>query len=155
MASTLTGQLRERVGKGAARELRRNEMVPAIIYGDNKDPLAIALPYKEVQQAIYGGGFLTHVMSVEVDGTAHQVLPKDYQLDPVRDFPIHVDLLRVGRRTIVTVEITVNFQNEDAAPGLTEGGVLNVVRHTVEVHAPATRHPGILHGGPDGPGDGR
>ena len=141
MAASLTGQKRDRVGKGAARELRRNNMVPAVIYGDNKDPLPIALPYKELQMAIFGGGFLTHVMEIDVDGEKHSVLPKDYQLDPVRDFPIHVDLLRVGRRTIVTVEITVNFENEDAAPGLQEGGVLNVVRHAVEVNAPATAIP--------------
>ena len=141
MAASIKGQLRERVGKGAARELRRNKMVPAVIYGDNKDPLPIALPYKETQMAIYGGGFLTTLMDVEVDGTTHSVLPKDYQLDPVRDFPIHVDLLRVGRKTVVTVEITVNFENEDKSPGLEQGGVLNVVRYAVEVNAPANAIP--------------
>ena len=138
--ASLQGQLRERVGKGAARELRRNNMVPAVIYGDSKDPLPIALPLKEVSMAIYGGGFLTHVMNVEVDGQSHSVLPKDFQLDPVKDFPLHVDLLRVGRKTIVTVEIPVSYENEDDAPGL-QGGVLNVVRHTVEVNAPATSIP--------------
>ena len=141
MASSLQGQVRDRVGKGAARELRRNQMVPAVIYGDGKDPLPIALPYKEVQMAIFGGGFLTTVMDVEVDGTKHSVLPKDYQLDPVRDFPVHVDLLRIGRKTVVTVEITVDFQNEDASPGLEGGAVLNVVRHTVEVNVPANAIP--------------
>ena len=141
MASSLTGQLRTRVGKGAARALRRDNMVPAVIYGDNKDPLPIALPYKEVQMAIFGGGFLTHVMKLDIEGEEHNVLPKDYQLDPVRDFPIHVDFLRVGRRTIVTVEIPVTFENEDASPGLSGGGVLNVVRHAVEVNAQANRIP--------------
>ena len=141
MATSFQGQKRERVGKGAARELRRNDLVPAVIYGDSKDPLPIALPRKEVSMAIFGGGFLTHVIEVDVDGTKHSVLPKDYQLDPVRDFPLHVDLLRVGRRTVVTVEIPVHFENEDASPGLTEGGVLNVVRHAVEVNAPANAIP--------------
>ena len=141
MAASLTGQKRDRVGKGAARELRRNNMVPAVIYGDNKDPLPIALPYKELQMAIFGGGFLTHVMDVEIEGEKHSVLPKDYQLDPVRDFPVHVDLLRVGRKTIVTVEIPVVFENEDASPGLEGGGVLNVVRHAVEVNVPANAIP--------------
>ena len=141
MATSLQGQLRDRVGKGAARELRRNSMVPAVIYGDNKDPLPIALPYKETQLAIFGGGFLTHVIDVEIDGTKHSVLPKDYQLDPVKDFPLHVDLLRVGRKTVVTVEIPVAFENEDASPGLDQGGVLNVVRHAVEVNAPANAIP--------------
>ena len=139
--SDLQGQRRERVGKGAARELRRNKMVPAVIYGDSKEPLPIALPYKELQQRIFGGGFMTSVLKLDIDGDEHQVLPKDYQLDPVRDFPVHVDFLRVGRRTIVTVEIPVHFNNEDASPGLSGGGVLNVVRHTVEVNVPANNIP--------------
>ena len=139
--SDLQGQRRERVGKGAARELRRNKMVPAVIYGDSKEPLPIALPYKELQQRIFGGGFMTSVLKLDIDGDEHQVLPKDYQLDPVRDFPVHVDFLRVGRRTVVTVEIPVHFNNEDASPGLSGGGVLNVVRHTVEVNVPANNIP--------------
>ena len=139
--SDLTGQLRQRVGKGAARELRRNKMVPAVIYGDSKEPVSIALPYKELQMAIYGGGFMATVLELDIEGEKYSVLPKDYQLDPVRDFPVHVDFLRVGRRTRVTLEIPVNFLNEDASPGLSEGGVLNVVRHTVEVSVQANKIP--------------
>jgi large subunit ribosomal protein L25 len=137
----LEGQLRERVGKGAARELRRNAMVPAVIYGDNKDPIAIALPYKELSMKVHGGGFMTTIATIKVDGQEHRVLPKDYQLHPVRDFIEHVDLLRVSKKTVVTVEIPVVFENEETCPGLKEGGVLNVVRYVVEVNCPADSIP--------------
>ncbi|MEP1209378.1 MAG: 50S ribosomal protein L25/general stress protein Ctc [Rhizobiaceae bacterium] len=137
----LEAQARDRVGKGAARELRRNSMVPAVIYGDKKPPLGIALPHKDVTMRVYGGGFMTTILSIDVDGESHQVLPKDYQLHPVSDKVLHVDLLRVSRRTVVTVEIPVNFINEEECPGLKAGGVLNIVRHTVEVNVPATSIP--------------
>lgn len=140
-ANKLEAQARDRVGKGAARELRRNAMVPAVIYGDKKPPLGIALSHKEVTMRVYGGGFMTNILTIDVDGESHQVLPKDYQLHPVSDQVMHVDLLRVSRRTVVTVEIPVNFINEDICPGLKAGGVLNVVRHTVEVNVPATSIP--------------
>ena len=140
-ANKLEAQARDRVGKGAARELRRNAMVPAVIYGDKKPPLGIALSHKEVTMRVHGGGFMTNILSIDVDGETHQVLPKDYQLHPVTDQVMHVDLLRVSRRTVVTVEIPVNFLNEDTCPGLKAGGVLNVVRHTVEVNVPATSIP--------------
>ena len=137
----LEAQLRDRVGKGAARELRRNKMVPAVIYGDNKDPLPIALPAKEITQKVHGGGFMTTLATIKVGDESHRVLPKDVQFDPVRDFIIHVDLLRVSRKTIVTVEVPVNFENEDTSVGLKRGGVLNIVRHTVEVNCPASDIP--------------
>ena len=140
-ANKLEAQARDRVGKGAARELRRNAMVPTVIYGDKKPPLGIALSHKEVTMRVHGGGFMTNILSIDVDGETHQVLPKDYQLHPVTDQVMHVDLLRVSRRTVVTVEIPVNFINEDTCPGLKAGGVLNVVRHTVEVNVPATSIP--------------
>jgi large subunit ribosomal protein L25 len=140
----LKAQARERVGKGAARELRRNKMVPAVIYGDKKPPLSIALPFKEVSLRINSGGFMTSVVTIDVDGEKHRVLPKDYQLDVVRDFPLHVDFLRVSKKTIVTVEIPVHFANEEICPGLKAGGVLNIVRHTVECHCPADTIPDAI-----------
>ncbi len=88
---TLTAHARERVGKGASRALRREGLVPAIIYGDKKDPLPVALPYKELSILLHSGGFLTTVFNLDVDGKTHRVLPKDYQLEPVRDFIAHVD----------------------------------------------------------------
>ncbi len=137
----LKAERREKVGKGAARELRRNGLVPAVIYGDKKDPLPIALSRKEVTLRLHGGGFMTTLATIEVDGQKHQVLPKDYQADPVRDFITHVDFLRIGKGTRVVVEIPVHFLNEEDCPGLKRGGVLNVVRHEVEVECPATAIP--------------
>ena len=137
----LKAEARERVGKGSARELRRNGKIPAVIYGDKQPPLAITLPYKEVTKKIHSGGFMTTVATIVVGGKKIQVLPKDYQLDPVRDFTMHVDFLRVGKNTVVTVEVPVHFENEEASPGIKRGGVLNVVRHTVEVHCPADKIP--------------
>ena len=137
----LKAQARDRVGKGAARELRRNSLVPAVIYGDNKDPLPIAVPYKELSILINSGGFLNTVLEVDVDGGKHRVLPKDYQTEPVRDFFTHVDFLRIGKNTKVTVEIPVHYINEDDCPGLRKGGVLNVVRHALEVSCRADAIP--------------
>jgi large subunit ribosomal protein L25 len=132
-AAELKAQARERVGKGAARELRRQGLVPAVIYGEKESPLGIAIPYKDAMQRIYAGGFLSHVLTVDVDGTKHRVIPRDYQLDPVRDFAIHVDFLRVGADTKLRVSVAVHFANEPQSPGLKRGGVLNIVRHTLEL----------------------
>ena len=132
---------RDRVGKGAARELRRNGLIPAVIYGDKKPPLAIAISYKETMLAIYAGGFLSHVIEVDVDGEKHKVIPRDYQLDPVRDFALHVDFLRIGKGSRITVDVAMHFANQDKCPGLKRGGVLNVVRHSVEVICPADAIP--------------
>ncbi|MGO6671081.1 50S ribosomal protein L25/general stress protein Ctc [Rhizobium leguminosarum] len=137
----LKAEARERVGKGSARELRRNGLIPAVIYGDKQAPIAIALNTNEVTKRIHAGGFMTTVATIDVDGKKHKVLPKDYQLDPVRDFTMHVDFLRVSGNTQVTVEIPVHFINEEKSPGLKVGGVLNIVRHEVEVHCPADAIP--------------
>jgi large subunit ribosomal protein L25 len=140
----LTAEAREQVGKGSARDVRRNGKVPAVIYGDKQPPLAIALPYKELYYKIHGGGFMTTVATIDVDGKKIQVLPKDYQLDPIRDFPMHVDFLRIGKDSVVTVEIPVHFINEEKSPGIKRGGVLNVVRHEVEFTVPANAIPEFI-----------
>lgn len=137
----LKAEARERVGKGSARELRRNGKIPAVIYGDKQPPLAISLPYKEVTMKIHDGGFMTTIATIDVDGKKIRVLPKDYQLDPVRDFTMHVDFLRISKHTSVTVEVPVHFINEEESPGIKRGGVLNTVRHTVEVNCPADSIP--------------
>lgn len=140
----LKAEAREQVGKGSARAVRRDGKVPAVIYGDKQPPLAIALSYKEIFYKIHGGGFLTTVATIDVDGKKIQVLPKDYQLDPVRDFPLHVDFLRVGKNTLVSVDVPVRFINEEKSPGIKRGGVLNVVRHEVEFHCPANAIPEFI-----------
>ncbi|MEQ8306469.1 MAG: 50S ribosomal protein L25/general stress protein Ctc [Hoeflea sp.] len=140
----LKAEARAQVGKGSARELRRNGLIPAVIYGDKKDPVSITLSRKDITLKIYGGGFMTTIATIDVDGTKYRVLPKDYQLDPVRDFVMHVDFLRISKNTQVTVEIPVHFENEEKSPGIKRGGVLNVVRHTVECNCPANAIPDAL-----------
>lgn len=144
MAATikaLSAQARNGVGKGAARELRRQGLVPAVIYGDKKEPVTIALPYKDVHKAIYAGGFKSHIIELDVDGTKHRVIPRDYQLDPVKDFPLHVDFLRVSKSTKLNVQVHVNFINEEASPGLKRGGTLNIVHHTLDLTVSADNIP--------------
>lgn len=140
----LKAEARERVGKGSSRELRRNGKVPAVIYGDKQAPLSITLDYKTIYYKIHGGGFKTTVATIDLDGKKIQVLPKDYQLDPVKDTPVHVDFLRVSAKSVVTVNVPVHFKNEEAAPGIKRGGVLNIVRHDVEFHAPANAIPEFI-----------
>ncbi|MEN3148285.1 50S ribosomal protein L25/general stress protein Ctc [Neorhizobium sp. IRAMC:178] len=140
----LKAEARERVGKGSSRELRRNGFIPAVIYGDKQSPLAIALSTNEVTKRIHAGGFMTTVATIEVNGEKIQVLPKDYQLDPVRDFTMHVDFLRVSGNTEVSVEVPVHFVNEEKSPGIKVGGVLNIVRHEVELLCPANDIPEFL-----------
>ncbi len=136
----LKAEARERVGKGSSRELRRNGLIPAVIYGDKQAPISIALSTNEVTKRIHAGGFMTTVATIDVDGKKIKVLPKDYQLDPVRDFTMHVDFLRVSGNTLVNVEIPVHFENEEKSD-IKIGGVLNIVRHTVEFHCTANDIP--------------
>ncbi len=135
-AAELKAQARDRVGKGAARELRRQGLIPAVIYGDKQPPVGVSISYKDAMHRIYAGGFLSHVLTLDVDGQKHKVIPRDYQLDPVSDIALHVDFLRVGVGTKLRVEVAVHFVNELASPGLKRGGVLNIVRHTVELVCP-------------------
>jgi large subunit ribosomal protein L25 len=140
----LTAEVRDRVGKGAARAVRRQDRVPAVIYGDKQPPIPIALPQREMTQRLHAGGFLTHLVEINVDGEKIRAIPKDYQLDPVRDFLIHVDFLRVGEGARLTLDVPVHFRNHAASPGLKRGGVLNVVRHAVEMYVPADNIPEFI-----------
>ena len=140
----LQASARERVGKGAARALRREGMIPAVIYGNKEAPLPIAIPLKETSHRLHAGGFLTNIWTIDVDGKQVRVLARDYQLEPVKDFLVHVDFLRVTRSTRVAVDVPVTFVNEDQSPGLIRGGVLNVVRHTIELECPADAIPNSI-----------
>jgi len=132
---------RPKAGKGAARAERRAGRVPGVIYGDSKPPLSITLDHAELRQRIYAGHFLTTVCEVEVDGKKHRVIPRDYQLDPIRDFPIHVDFLRLGEGATVRVRIPVHVINAEASPGVKRGGAVNLVTHAIEVIVPADKIP--------------
>lgn len=137
----LTASVRNRVGKGAARASRREGKIPAVIYGDKQPPLAIELSHKDVYMKLHGGGFLTTVATINVDGQKIRVIPRDYALHPVSDQPIHVDFLRVTVGASLHVKVPVQFVNDDKAPGLKAGGVLNIVSHELDVTAPADAIP--------------
>lgn len=146
MSDQLKAVARERVGKGAARATRREGLVPGVIYGDKKPPLAIALPAKETAMAANSSSFMARVIDLDVDGKIHSVIAKDVQRDPVKDFVTHVDFLRVGKGSTLTVNVPVHFINEEASPGLERGGVLNIVRHEVECDVPGNAVPESLEG---------
>lgn len=137
----LKATARERVGKGAARATRRAGLVPAVIYGDKQAPTAIAIERRELNKLLKTGGFLTTLFSVEVGGEKTRVIPRDVQFDPIRDFPVHVDFLRLGEHTRLDVAVPVHFINEEASPGIKRGGVLNIVRHEVELSCLADQIP--------------
>jgi len=132
---------RPRSGKGAAREARRGGNVPAVIYGNGEPPKTINLEYNELWKQVVKGRFTSRVLDLDINGAKHRVLPRDVQLDPVKDQPLHVDFLRVGKESRVRVEVPVVFINHGLSPGLKRGGVLNIVRHEIEVTCPADRIP--------------
>jgi large subunit ribosomal protein L25 len=115
---------RPKAGKGAARAVRRDGRVPGVIYGDNKDPLPISVDHAELKHRIYAGRFLTTIYELDVDGTKHRVIPRDYQLDPVRDLPVHVDFLRLSAGAKIRVRIPVHVMNAEQAPGVKRGGTV-------------------------------
>ena len=133
----LAAVARSGTGKGAARSVRREGRVPAVIYGGGVKPEPISVDYKDVNKFIFAGHFLTSIFEVEVDGRKERVLPRDYQLDVVTDRPVHVDFLRLAPGSRVRIGIPVHVANREASPGLKKGGAVNLVLHTVEVMAPA------------------
>lgn len=124
---------RDRAGKGPARAARRAGQVPGVIYGAQKDPSLISVEARLLNKLLHQGGFYSTLFDVKVNGKAERALARDVQFDPVTDFPVHVDFLRVSAATSVHVEVPVHFVNEDNCPGIDQGGVLNVVRHEVEL----------------------
>ncbi|MBH67571.1 MAG: 50S ribosomal protein L25/general stress protein Ctc [Rhodospirillaceae bacterium] len=131
--TVLSAMARDKVGKGSARESRRQGRIPAVIYGDKKSPNSITIEQKVLARYLDKGSFLNTLFDIELDGALNRVLPREVQLHPVTDVPEHVDFLRVSATTRISVEVPVEFIGDDASPGLKTGGVLNVVRYTVEV----------------------
>ena len=139
---TLAAETRTEVGKGASRSLRREGRVPAVIYGNKQDPVAISLDARELSRALGTGHFMNTVVMIEGAGAAAvRTLPKDVAFDVVSDRAIHVDFLRIGEHTSVHVNVPVVFTDEDDAPGIAKGGVLNVVRHELELVVDAASIP--------------
>jgi len=134
---TLSAETRDRAGKGASRALRREGRVPAVIYGNKQDPQSIHLNERELQKLLNTGHFFNSVIMVNGERT----LAKDVAFDVVTDRPLHVDFLRISEHATVHVEVPIVFVDEDAAPGLKRGGVLNIVRHELELVVDAAEIP--------------
>jgi len=128
-------------GKGGARSQRREGRIPGILYGDKQEPETISVDYRTIYQQIHTGHFQSTIYVLDIEGKKTRVIPRAVQVDPIRDFPIHVDFLRLGKDAHVTVEVPVRFLNEAASPGLKRGGVLNIVRHEIAVRCPADAIP--------------
>ncbi len=143
-ALKLPAEMRERAGKGASRALRREGRVPAVIYGGKEEPTPIHVEEKELVKQLMTGHFMNSIVMVEVNGKATRTLPKDVSLDPVSDRPIHADFLRLTKGSKIEVNVPVVFVNEEESPGLKKGGVLNVVRHELELVCDGDKIPGEI-----------
>jgi large subunit ribosomal protein L25 len=139
--TTLRAEARDRAGKGAARAARRAGRVPGVLYGEGKPATLISLDPRELGRELQRPGFFARLLNLDLDGTVHRTLPRDVQLDPIRDQAIHVDLLRVNAGTKVTVAVPVVFTNQENAPGIRRGGMLNVVRHEIDLVCPVESIP--------------
>jgi large subunit ribosomal protein L25 len=140
-ALTLPAETRERAGKGASRALRREGRVPAVVYGGKEDPLAIHVEAKELVRQLGSGHFMNSIVMIDVEGNSVRTLPKDVTFHPVTDRPLHADFLRLAKDAKVEVAVPVVFINEDASPGLKKGGVLNMVRHDLDLICEADKIP--------------
>jgi len=130
---TLPAETRERAGKGASRALRREGRVPAVVYGNNEEPLSIHVEAKELVRQLGTGHFFNSLVEIVVNGQTVRTLPKDVAFHPVNERPLHADFLRISKDHKVHVNVPVHFANEAASPGLKRGGVLNIVRHELDL----------------------
>lgn len=138
---TLSAETRERAGKGASRAIRRQGRVPAVIYGNKEDPIGIHVEERLLNKLLATGHFMNSVIMIETGNGPIRTLPKDVQFHPVTDRALHVDFLRIGEHSTVTVDVPVRFENEEASPGLKRGGVLNIVRHDLQLVVDAAEIP--------------
>jgi large subunit ribosomal protein L25 len=143
-ALTLPAEARDRAGKGASRQLRRDGRVPAVIYGGKEEPTPIHVEAKELARQLGTGHFMNSIVMIELGGQQVRTLPKDVALHPVTDRPLHVDFLRLAKDAKIHVAVPVIFINEEASPGLKKGGVLNVVRHELELVCESDKIPGEI-----------
>ena len=120
-------------GKGAARAVRRAGRVPGVIYGNNQPPVTISVDDRDLRQRILAGRFLTTIYDVELEGKKHRVIPRDFHLDPVRDYPIHVDFMRLGEGATIRISVPLHVVNSESAPGIKRGGTVNIVTHALDL----------------------
>ncbi len=137
----LNVELRERIGTGGARAARREGLVPGVLYGGDKDPVAITVKSNEFRKALYTGKLLGHLVTLKHGNETQPVIAKVVDMHPVTDEPMHFDLFRVDAHQTIKISIPVHFKNQEASPGLKKGGTLNVVRHEVELACPADAIP--------------
>ncbi len=137
----LNVEVRDRTGTGGAREARRAGKVPGVLYGGSKEPVAIAVKSNEFRKSLYTGKLLGHLVTLKYGEETQPVIAKDIQFHPVTDEPMHFDLYRVDESGVVKISVPVHFKNHEASPGLKSGGSLEVVRHDIEVNAPANAIP--------------
>jgi large subunit ribosomal protein L25 len=137
----LSAETRDRAGKGASRALRREGRIPAVIYGGNQEPISIHVEEKELRRQLGTGHFFNSIVELSVAGSTVRTLPKDVAFHPVSDRPLHADFLRVSADAKVEVAVPVIFINEEKSPGLKKGGVLNIVRHELELICDADKIP--------------
>ena len=140
----IPAELRERAGKGAARAARRAGLVPAVIYGDRKEPTPIGIEMRYMKRELKRAGFFTRIFEIEAGEKKQSVLARDVQMHSIKDEPLHVDFLRVSASSRVSVAVPVQFLNEEDCPGLRRGGVLNIVRHDVELDCSANAIPDFI-----------
>lgn len=132
---------RDRAGKGAARAARREGQVPAVIYGAGQPPKTISVDFNEAKKLIFAGHFLTTIFEIEVDGEKTRAIPRDYQLDPVKDLPVHIDFLRLSRGQKIKVVVPVHVTGQEASAALKAGAAVEIVEHALTVLAPADEIP--------------
>ena len=132
---------RARAGKGASRAVRRTGLIPGVVYGDKQEPQLISLTSGDVLPPLETGRFLSTLIDLEVDGKTVRAIPRDVQFEPVRDFIIHIDFLRLGKEARIKVNVPVHFKGQDVAPGIKQGGTLNIVSHSVALSCSANLIP--------------
>lgn len=140
----IQAEKRMKTGTGVSRNFRLKKLIPGIIYGEKKEPIPISLDEKSLKIQLNDSGFFSKQCEIKINDESFKVLPKDVQLHPVKENILHIDFLRIGENTTVTLFVPVKFMNENDCPGIKQGGVLNIVRHEVELKTPVSKIPEFL-----------
>ena len=140
----LKATARPSIGKGAARAERRAGRVPGVIYGNNQPPMPISVDDRDLRQRILAGRFLTTIYDIELEGRKHRVIPRDFHLDPVKDFPLHVDFMRLGEGATIRISVPLHVERADASPGVKRGGTVNIVTHAIELECSVDNIPQFI-----------
>ena len=137
----IKAEMRTKAGKGSSRAIRRDGLIPAVVYGAKKDVVMITVDDIAIMKLLNTGSFLSSTYDIEVEGQKEMVLPRDVQFHPVTDRPLHVDFLRLAKGSKINIMVPVNFLNEEECPGIKLGGIINVVRHDLELECPSNNIP--------------